>query len=332
MSGTIYYTRITDLCGNHQRLNLNRIANKYNIIDIPIHFESSNNELNTFSVGDSQGFLNTNSDLNLSTKQAFFPYGGLYYSDVDKIELPNHPSTGNHMNFVTYDDISFQNTGLANLNKDIVINRIYLRNNPYGSYNLTSSNQLDPSLNTVFSNTINYLEIDNNKGGIIKRSENFDKDSSSNIQIFLSEVSNNLITSRSLGDPFQGINFIDFSFNQRNFANLFPSNKFTIQMPPDTALSAQISNLVNLQNKNLISVEEKDRNTVLSMTSINDLSEYALFNGLTIPSTLVPDDLNAHGIAVVLTITNETYRAINLAKIDNLNANNPKIVKNLLII
>ena len=190
----------------HQILNLNRIANQDKIIDIPINFESSNNDLNIFSLSDSQGFLNAST-----------------YSDFQKKET-FVPCNQNYMNFVAYDDISHSNTGLTNFHEDIVINKIYLRNNPYGSYNLTSSNQLDPSLNTVFSNTINYLEIQNNRGGILKRSENFSTDSSSNIQIFLTEVSNNLITSRPLGNPFQGINSIDFSFNQRNFANLFPSN------------------------------------------------------------------------------------------------------------
>ena len=63
---------------------------------------------------------------------------------------------------------------------------VYLRNNPYGSQNLITSKQLDQSVNTVFANTINYLDLEN--GGIIKRSENY-YDNSHNLQYFLTEVS-----------------------------------------------------------------------------------------------------------------------------------------------
>ena len=93
MSGTILYRDITDLCGNHQRKILNNIANNNAVIDIPKRFDSNKKELNTFSLSDSQSFLNANLNEDLPKKEAFVPYNQ------------------NYMNFVTYDDISFQKTG-----------------------------------------------------------------------------------------------------------------------------------------------------------------------------------------------------------------------------
>ena len=200
MSGTVFYRYIRDLCGNHQQGNLNKIANHQPILDIPIHFESGDRTLNNFSLVDTQKFLNES------------------ISPLLKRNLINLPSNQNFLHFVAYYDLSYSETLLSNLNKNLVFNQIFLRRNPVGSQNLT--NFLEISQNTIFSNSINYLELE--KGGIIKRSENL-KDLSSNMHIFITEVSNNLITSRNLGDPFETNSSVDFSFNQRNFNNLFPS-------------------------------------------------------------------------------------------------------------
>ena len=209
MSRFVFYRNTSDVYGNHQQGNLNRIANNEDIIDLPINFESDDRKLNTFSLVDSQIFLNEPIDPTLAKINVFIP------------------DNQNYFNFVAYYHISHEIAQLSNLHKNLVYNNIYLRKNPYGSKNLNY--QLDPSINTIFSNSINYLEIKNNKGGIVKRSDNL-RDSSSNMNIFITEVSDNLIISRSLGNPFLTYSNVDFSFNQRNFNNLFPSSNIPTEL------------------------------------------------------------------------------------------------------